>query len=438
MPMTSSIWSLTRVGLGGGEVDLVEDGDDLVAGVDRLVDVGEGLGLDALGGVDDEERALDGAHRAGDLVGEVDVAGGVDEVEDVGPGRPCARVVEADGLGLDGDAALALDVHGVEELRLHLAVGDGAGRLDQAVGERRLAVVDVGDDGEVVAHLLLAGLLLVEELALAGDVAAVALGGDVLAQGRDGLAGDDAAADRGLDRDLEEVTGDQLLELLDHRPAAGLGAGAVDHHGEGVDRLVVDEDLHLDEVVLLVAGQLVVEGGVALGDGLQPVVEVEDHLVERQVVDDHGAGAGVGEVELDAAAVLAELEDVAEVVVGDEDRRLDPRLLDVVDAHRVGHVGGVVQLEQRAVGLVDVVDHRGRGGDEVEVELALEALADDLEVEEAEEAAAEAEAEGGGGLHLGGEGGVVELELLDGVAEVLEVGGVDGEEAAEDHRDRRA
>ena len=36
------------VGLGGGEVDLVEDRDDLVAGVDRLVDVGERLGLDAL------------------------------------------------------------------------------------------------------------------------------------------------------------------------------------------------------------------------------------------------------------------------------------------------------------------------------------------------------------------------------------------------------
>ena len=83
---------------------------------------------------------------------------------------------------------------------------------------------------------------------------------------------------------------------------------------------------------------------------------------------------------------------------------------------------------------VEVVDHRGRGGDEVEVVFALEPVADHLEVEEAEEAAAEAEAEGGGGLHLGGEGGVVERELLDGVAQVLEVGGVDGEEAAEDHR----
>ena len=48
------------VGLGGGEVDLVDDGDDLVVGVDGLVDVGERLRLDALGGVDDEQRALAG------------------------------------------------------------------------------------------------------------------------------------------------------------------------------------------------------------------------------------------------------------------------------------------------------------------------------------------------------------------------------------------
>jgi putative addiction module antidote len=37
--------------------------------------------------------------------------------------------------------------------------------------------------------------LLFQQLALAGGVAAVAFGGDVLAQGRDGFAGDDLAAD---------------------------------------------------------------------------------------------------------------------------------------------------------------------------------------------------------------------------------------------------
>ena len=68
---------------------------------------------------------------------------------------------------------------------------------------------------------------------------------------------------------------------------------------------------------------------------LQAVVEVEHHLVQRQLVDEHGAAAGVGEVFWMPAPVLAELEDGAEVLVGDEDGRLDPRLLDVVDARRV-------------------------------------------------------------------------------------------------------
>ena len=55
---------------------------------------------------------------------------------------------------LDGDAALALEVHGVEDLRLHLARLQRAGHLEEAVGQRRLAVVDVRDDGEVADEAL--------------------------------------------------------------------------------------------------------------------------------------------------------------------------------------------------------------------------------------------------------------------------------------------
>ena len=55
---------------------------------------------------------------------------------------------------LDGDPALALQVHGVEELLLHLARLEGAGELEQAVGQRGLAVVDVRDDGEVADEAL--------------------------------------------------------------------------------------------------------------------------------------------------------------------------------------------------------------------------------------------------------------------------------------------
>src|SRR5258708_23255423 len=64
-------------------------------------------------------------------------------------------------------------------------------------------------------HLLLAFLLLLQKLALARDVAAVALCSDVLAQRADGLAGDHLAADRRLDRDLQHVRREQGLHLLD-------------------------------------------------------------------------------------------------------------------------------------------------------------------------------------------------------------------------------
>jgi len=40
---------------------------------------------------------------------------------------------------LDGDAALALEVHSVEHLRTHLLVGERAGALEQAVGEVEFA-----------------------------------------------------------------------------------------------------------------------------------------------------------------------------------------------------------------------------------------------------------------------------------------------------------
>ena len=72
---------LDALRLGGGQVDLVEDRHDLVVVVDRLVDVGERLRLDALARVDDEQRALAGGERAVHLVGEIDMAGRVDEVE---------------------------------------------------------------------------------------------------------------------------------------------------------------------------------------------------------------------------------------------------------------------------------------------------------------------------------------------------------------------
>src|SRR5689334_2286853 len=77
-------------------------------------------------------------------------------------------------------------------------------------------------------HPLLALLLLLEQLALTGDVAAVELGGDVLAERFDGLARDHVRADRCLYRHVEELSRDRLPQPLDQSTAPLVGRIAMD------------------------------------------------------------------------------------------------------------------------------------------------------------------------------------------------------------------
>src|SRR5439155_24895612 len=68
--------------------------------------------------------------------------------EDIAFAVPGA-VFEAHGLRLDRDAALALEFHIVENLLAHFARFKPAAGLDQPVGERRFAVIDMRNDREI-------------------------------------------------------------------------------------------------------------------------------------------------------------------------------------------------------------------------------------------------------------------------------------------------
>jgi hypothetical protein len=72
------------------------------------------------------------------------VAGGVDDVDlDVVP-------ADAGVLGEDGDPPLALERVGVHHALLHdLVLAEGPALAEHLVHERGLAVIDVGDDGDV-------------------------------------------------------------------------------------------------------------------------------------------------------------------------------------------------------------------------------------------------------------------------------------------------
>ena len=116
--------------------------------VQRQIGVGERLRFDALRGIDHEQRAFTRLQAARNLVGEVDVARRVDQVELILL-AVLRLVIQPNSMGLDRDAALALQVHRVENLLHHFALRQGPGVLEQAVGKRRLAVVDMRDDREI-------------------------------------------------------------------------------------------------------------------------------------------------------------------------------------------------------------------------------------------------------------------------------------------------
>ena len=227
---------------------------------------------------------------------------------------------------------------------------------------------------------------------------------------------------------------DQLLELLHHHAAAHFRAGAMHEHRERIHRLGIDEDRHLHEIAGAIIGERIVEARIALRDRLQAIVEIEHDFVEWQVIDRHGALADIGQIDLQPAPFLAEFQHGTQIIIRRQDRGANPRLLDLLDLHNVGHVGRVVQLDRVAVGHLDVIDDRGCRRDEIEIEFAMQALLDDLQMQQAEEAAAEAEAQRRRGFHLVGEARIVEAQLAHGGAQVFEVRRIDGEETAEHNR----
>ena len=88
------------------------------------------------------------------------MAGRIDQIQAVFV-AVARGVMQANAFGFDGDAALALEVHRIEHLRGHFALGERAGEFEQAVGQRGFAVVDVRDDAEIADELGIHGSLCV-------------------------------------------------------------------------------------------------------------------------------------------------------------------------------------------------------------------------------------------------------------------------------------
>ena len=159
----------------------------------------------------------------------------------------------------------------------------------------------------------------------------------------------------------------------------------MDDKGEGVHHLAADHDVQLDQLGLLVAGKLIVKGGISLGAGFERIEKVVDNLVERQlVVQLYAVGVQILGILIGAAALLTQLHDGADVGGGSEDAGFDIRLLCRFDVRRVGVVGRIVDHHHAAVGHVQLVDYAGSGGNQIQVELSFQTLLDNLHMQQSQ------------------------------------------------------
>ena len=115
-------------GICARQVDLVQNRNDLQVVLKREVEIRDGLRLYSLGSVNDQKCAFTCGNGTRDLVAEIYMARGVDEVEHIIFAIGMYEV-HLYGMALNGDPALALQIHIVQKLILLLAFGDGLGVL---------------------------------------------------------------------------------------------------------------------------------------------------------------------------------------------------------------------------------------------------------------------------------------------------------------------
>ena len=135
-------------------IDLVNEEDGLDLLTEGLTEHGFSLDADTLDVIDDDESTVSDTEGGGDFGGEVNVTGGVNQVDEVGPDfllvDDVGLEVEGDTGGLDGDTALLFVLTGVGGANVtSLIAGDNSGLRNEGVGKGGLSVVDVSNNGNV-------------------------------------------------------------------------------------------------------------------------------------------------------------------------------------------------------------------------------------------------------------------------------------------------
>ena len=126
---------------------------------------------------------------------------------------------------------------------------------------------------------------------------------------------------------------------------------------------------------------MIVERGVAAGDGFQPIVKIEDDLRQGQFISEHDAGgADIFKTLLPPAFFFHQFQNAAYVFLVGDDGGHDDRLFRLGDFADGRPARGIIDFRHLAFGLGDAEADARSGGDEAQPEFAFQALLDDLHV----------------------------------------------------------
>ena len=148
-----------------------------------------------------------------------------------------------------------------------------------------------------------------------------------------------------------------------------------------IHRVAIEQDIHLDQVRLLLPRLLVVEGRIPLGAGLERIKEIENDFAQRHGVAqfDPILGKIVHAPHL-AAFRLTQLHSATHELAWHNDRGLDDGL-PYFSKLAPRPIGGVMDVRMGTVLGNHPVGHRRRGRNQVQTELSFESVAGDFHVE---------------------------------------------------------
>ena len=136
------------IDLCAGQVNFVNHGNDEQIVLHSEQNIANGLGFHPLCRVNEEQRTFARGETARDLIRKIDMSRRINEIEFVNL-TIWRRVIHANGVRFDGNTPLALEVHAIEHLILHLKFAQRLRLLEQAVGQGRFSVVNMRDNGKI-------------------------------------------------------------------------------------------------------------------------------------------------------------------------------------------------------------------------------------------------------------------------------------------------